>query len=168
MFTDVVGYTSIAERDEKRALRLLDEHRDLLGSIFPKHGMRLVKTMGDAFLVEFASAVEAVECAVEIQKEMRALDSTRGPAEKIWIRIGIHIGDVVHSNGDILGDAVNVAARVQPLAEPGGICVTRQVVDNVAGKVEYKMVSMGPRALKNIPRPHRDLQDNAASGNLSV
>src|SRR3989442_662700 len=127
MFTDVVGYSSIAERDEKRALRLLDEQRDLLGSIFPKHGMRVVRTMGDAFLVEFASAVEAVECAVEIQNEVRAFDSARGPAEeKISIRIGIHIGDIVHSDGDILGDAVNVAARVQPLAEPGGICVTRQ------------------------------------------
>ncbi len=154
MFTDVVGYSSIAERDEKRALRLLDEQRDLLGSIFPKHGMRVVRTMGDAFLVEFASAVEAVECAVEIQNEVRAFDSARGPAEeKISIRIGIHIGDIVHSDGDILGDAVNVAARVQPLAEPGGICVTRQVVDNIAGKVEYRMVSMGPRALKNIRVP---------------
>ncbi len=153
MFTDVVGYTSIAQRDENRALRLLDDQRDLLGSIFPKHGMRVVKSMGDAFLVEFASAVEAVECAVEIQREMRALDSTRGPAEKIWIRIGIHIGDVVLSDGDILGDAVNVAARVQPLAEPGGICVTRQVAENVAGKVEYKMVSMGTRPLKNIHAP---------------
>ena len=153
MFTDVVGYTSIAERDENKALRLLDEHRELLGSIFPKHGMRVVRTMGDAFLVEFASAVEAVECAVEIQKEMRALDSTRGAAEKIWIRIGVHVGDIVHSDGDILGSAVNVAARVQPLAEPGGICVTRQVVENVAGKVDHKMVSMGPHPLKNIRAP---------------
>jgi TolB-like protein/Tfp pilus assembly protein PilF len=109
----------------------------------------VVKSTGDGFLVEFASAVEAVTCAVEAQRMVGGSNSGR-PGERMNVRIGIHVGDVVHSGGDVLGDAVNVAARVEPLAEPGGICVTRQVVDQVQRKVDYEMVSMGVRELKNI------------------
>jgi adenylate cyclase len=153
MFTDVVGYTSITERDENTSLRILDEHRTLLARIFPKYSGEVVKTMGDAFLVEFASAVEAVNCAVEIQGEMSKFNEGRAKGEAVTIRIGIHVGDVVHSQNDILGDAVNVAARVEPVAEPGGICVTRQVVDQVRGKVQYQIVNLGTRELKNIKNP---------------
>ncbi len=153
MFTDVVGYTSIAEKDEDTALRLLEEHRSMLKGIFPKYEGVIVKTIGDAFLVEFASAVEAVNCALETQREMRRFNEGRGQNEKVMIRIGIHVGDIVHSAGDILGDAVNVAARVEPFAEPGGICVTRQVVDQVRGKVQCELVSLGTRELKNIRNP---------------
>jgi TolB-like protein/Tfp pilus assembly protein PilF len=150
MFTDVVGYSSISSQDEGRALKLLDEHRKVLQGVFPKFGGVVVKTMGDGFLVEFASAVEAVNCAVEAHKGLDGFNQGRGEDDKIMIRIGIHVGDVVHSAGDVLGDAVNVAARVQPFADVGGICVTKQVVDQVERKVEYRFVKMGMRELKNI------------------
>jgi adenylate cyclase len=153
MFTDVVGYTAITEKDENTALRLLEEHRSLLKGIFPKYEGVIVKTIGDAFLVEFASAVEAINCALETQREMRKFNEGRGQNEKVTIRIAIHVGDIVHMAGDILGDAVNVASRVEPFAEPGGICVTRQVVDQVRGKVDCQLVSLGTRELKNIRNP---------------
>lgn len=153
MFTDVVGYTSMSSRDETTALGLLSRYRVLLKSVFPKYEGRVVKTMGDGFLVEFASAVEAVDCAVEVQKEMHRLNSSLLEDQKILVRIGIHVGDVVHSGEDVLGDAVNVASRVESLARPGGICVTRQVADHVEGKVKWALSSMGMKALKNLPNP---------------
>jgi adenylate cyclase len=153
MFTDVVGYSAISSLNEGRALKLLEEHRGLLGSVFAKFNGRVVKTMGDGFLVEFASAVEAVNCAVEAQTELAKFNGGRGEGEKVFVRIGIHVGDIVHSGGDVLGDAVNVAARVQPIAEAGGICLTRQVVDQVERKVGYRMVRIGTRELKNIRYP---------------
>jgi TolB-like protein/tetratricopeptide (TPR) repeat protein len=153
MFTDLVGYSSITSLDEGRALKLLEDHRSLLQPIFEKYQGTVVKTMGDSFLVEFASAVEAVNCAVKAQDEMRRVNERRTQNERVLARIGIHVGDVVHSGGDILGDAVNVAARLQPLASAGGICVTRQVVDQVQGRVHYKMTRLGVRELKNIRHP---------------
>ncbi|QQG48180.1 MAG: tetratricopeptide repeat protein [archaeon] len=153
MFTDVVGYSSITSVDERRALRLLDEHRGVLSSVFQKYGGRVVKTIGDGFLVEFASAVEAVNCAVDAQRQMSNANQGREAGDRVSVRIGIHVGDVVHSGGDVLGDAVNVAARVQPVAEAGGICVTRQVVDQVERKVDAKLVRIGVRELKNIRYP---------------
>ncbi len=153
MFTDVVGSSSITSENEDRGLRLLKEHAELLQSVFPKYRGRVVKTMGDGFLVEFASAVEAVNCAVEVQRELERANSTKSPDNRVIIKIGIHVGDVVHSEGDVMGDAVNVAARVQPLAEPGGICVTRQVVDQVERKVDHQMIRIGARDLKNIHYP---------------
>jgi TolB-like protein len=119
--------------------------------VFREHKGVVVKTMGDGFLVEFASAVEAVNCAVEAQTELRNFNE--GRVEKAQIRIGVHVGDIVHSGGDILGDAVNVAARLQPLAEVGGVCITRQVVDQIERKVGYKLVKMGTHELKNIRYP---------------
>ena len=153
MFTDVVGYTALSSRDEKTALTLLEQYRSLLMEIFQRHEGRVVKTMGDGFLVEFASAVEAVDCAVEAQKDIGRLNATRPEELRTLMRIGIHVGDVVHADGDVLGDAVNVASRVEPVAEPGGICVTRQVVDHVRGKVEWEMVPLGKKELKNLPEP---------------
>ena len=153
MFTDVVGYTSISARNESRALELLDEYRAQLHSVFPRFEGRVVKTMGDGFLVEFASAVEAVNCAVEAQSVLGELNSKRPSEEAIRMRIGIHVGDIVHSEGDVLGDAVNVASRVEPLAEPGGICMTRQVVDQVQGKVDWQISSIGMKSLRNLPNP---------------
>jgi TolB-like protein/Tfp pilus assembly protein PilF len=151
MFTDVVGYTSMSSRDEGHTLELLGEYRRLLESVFPRYGGRVVKTMGDGILVEFASAVEAVDCAVEVQGSMEEANSARSAEDRTLVRVGIHVGDIVHSDGDVLGDAVNIASRVEPLARPGGICVTRQVVDQVEGKVKWRMVSMGLRTLKNLP-----------------
>jgi adenylate cyclase len=153
MFTDLVGYSSMTSLDERRALRLLEEHRGLLQRAFESRRGRVVKTMGDGFLVEFPSAVEAVECALQAQGDVRGFNEKQRPGDKISVRIGIHVGDVVHSEGDILGDAVNVASRLQSLAEPGGVCVTRQVVDQVERKVDCKFVKIGARELKNIRYP---------------
>lgn len=153
MFTDLVGYSSITSLDEGRALKLLEEHRALLQPVFGRHGGTVVKTMGDGFLVEFASAVEAVNCAVKAQEEIRKLNAERRPDDRILARIGIHVGDIFHSQGDILGDAVNVAARLQTMAPPGGICLTRQVVDQIERRVPYKFVRLGVRDLKNIQHP---------------
>jgi len=153
MFTDLVGYSSMTSQDEGRALKQLEDHRSLLEPIFGNYHGTVVKTMGDGFLVEFASAVEAVNCAVKAQDEMRQVNERLSQDERVLVRIGIHVGDVVHSGGDILGDAVNVAARLQPLAAAGGICVTRQVVDQMQGRVNYKMTRLGVRELKNIRHP---------------
>ncbi len=153
MFTDVVGYTALSSRDEGTALELLRRHRSVLNSVFPRYQGRVVKTLGDGFLVEFASAVEAVNCAVELQEEMSRFNSSLAEDSRIAVRVGIHVGDVVHSGEDVLGDAVNIASRVEPQAEPGGICVTRQVVDQVEGKVGWRMESLGQRELRNLPNP---------------
>lgn len=153
MFTDVVGYSAASSQDEARALRMLEQHRKVLEEVFPKFGGTVVKTMGDGYLVEFLSAVEAVNCAVQVQTNLTEFNAARSERERVSVRIGIHVGDIVHSPGDILGDAVNVAARVQTLAEPGGICLTRQVVDQVQGKVDFQMVALGVRELKNIRYP---------------
>ena len=153
MFTDMVGYTALGQKSESLSLALVDEQRRLTRPILKRHEGREVKTIGDAFLVEFASAVEAVNCALETQREMKQFNEGREKNEKVVIRIAIHVGDIVHSEGDILGDAVNVAARVESISEPGGICVTRQVVDQVRGKVRCELVSLGTRELKNIQNP---------------
>ncbi|MBI3859345.1 MAG: hypothetical protein HY296_03785 [Thaumarchaeota archaeon] len=153
MFTDLVGFSAMAGKDEDGTLRMLGEHRRLMEEVFGSYNGRVVKSTGDGFLVEFASAVEAVNCAVEAQNKMTSANRGKKIAEMISIRIGIHVGDVVHSGGDVLGDAVNVAARVQPLADVGGICVTRQVFDQVVRKVPNRMVKIGTRDLKNIQYP---------------
>src|ERR1700738_4432144 len=118
MFTDMVGYRALAQRDEGLALELLEEHRTLLRPAFLNHQGQEVKTIGDGFLVEFASAVAAVNCAVELQEAL-ARRNLGAPADReLQVRIGIHLGDVVHRGGDIVGDGVNIAARIEPPAEP--------------------------------------------------
>jgi adenylate cyclase len=153
MFTDLAGYTSLSQQNESLALELLDRHRELVRAILPKHRGREVKTIGDAFLVEFASALEAVRCAFDIQQAMQESNDAQTPVRRILARIGVHVGDVVGRAGDIHGDAVNIASRVEPLAEPGGICITEQVFAQVRNKLEFPMVPMGPQKLKNVDIP---------------
>ena len=150
MFTDIVGYTSLTQKDEALAIDLLEDHRMVVRPLLLKHSGREVKTMGDAFLVEFESALEAVRCAYDIQQSMREANSKRPDDKKVFLRIGIHLGDVIHRQNDIYGDAVNVASRIQPIAGPEGICVSRQVYDQVHNKFELPIVSVGKKSLKNV------------------
>ncbi len=153
MFTDMVGYTALGQRDESLSLTLLEEYRRLLRPVFQRHKGIEVKTFGDAFLVEFSSALEAVRCAYDIQRTIRDFSISLPPDQRIQLRIGVHLGDVVESRGDISGDAVNVASRVELLAENGGVCLTRQVFDHVQNKFELPLKNLGPKNLKNVSMP---------------
>jgi adenylate cyclase len=151
MFTDLAGYTALSHEDEPQALALLEEHRQIVRPALARFGGREVKTMGDGFLVEFGSVVNAVRCAEEIQTRVHERNQAMPGSSRIVLRIGIHLGDVVDSGGDLYGNAVNLAARIEPLAEPGGICVSRPVYDQVRNTLRLAMVSIGVRELKNIP-----------------
>ncbi len=153
MFTDMVGYTALGQRNESLALALVEEQRSLIRPILGRHEGREVKTIGDAFLVEFPNAVDAVRCAYDIQRATRELNLSLDPERRIHLRIGIHVGEVVASQGDISGDAVNVASRIEPLAEDGGVYLTRQVYDHVNGKLDLRLSGLGPRSLKNVAEP---------------
>ena len=124
MFTDMVGYSALSQKNEALALQLLEEHRSILRPFFAKHAGREIETAGDLFFVEFDSAVEGAECAVEIQTALNERNKTVSDDCKILIRIGIHIGDVVYIDKHVHGDGVNIAARIEPLARPGGICIS--------------------------------------------
>ena len=153
MFTDLVGYTAMAQRNESLALELLERHNTLLRSVVKQRRGREVKTVGDAFLLEFGSALEAVLCAIEIQSVLNEQNKLVGGAERILVRIGIHVGDVVHRGGDVFGDAVNIASRIVSFAEQGGICISGQVYAQVVNKLEYPLLKMSAQSLKNVEQP---------------
>ena len=152
MFTDMVAFSALAQRDEPLALRLVDEQRKLLRPVFGRFAGREVKTMGDGALIVFESALDATECAVEIQRLLfeRNREVT---GQRIEMRIGIHVGDVVHSDNDVFGDAVNIAARVLPLADSGGVCVTGPVYEQVQNKIPCPLTLLDRPLLKNIDTP---------------
>src|SRR5712692_4934916 len=154
LFTDMVGYSALAQRNEALALQLLEEHRGLLRALFPRFNGREVKTIGDAFLVEFHSALEAAQCAIEIQRTLAKRNHDVPAANRIEVRIGIHIGDVVQrADGDVLGDGVNIASRIEPLAGANGICISVDVERQIRNTVEASLVKLGATELKHIQVP---------------
>jgi len=153
MFTDMVGYTALGQKNESLSLALVNEQRKLIRPILNRHDGREVKTMGDAFLVEFPSALNAVRCAYDIQRTAREYNISLPEERRVHLRVGVHLGDVLDSQGDISGDAVNVASRINYLADDGGVCLTRQVYDHVQNKFELPLKSLGPQSLKNVNAP---------------
>ena len=153
MFTDMIGYAALGQKNESLSLALVEEQRRLIRPILNRHNGREVKTIGDGFLVEFSSAMDAVRCAYDIQRTTREFNISAPAEQKLHLRIGVHLGDVVEAQGDISGDAVNIASRIEPLAEDGGVCLTRQVYDHVQNKFELPLTSLGPKSLKNLNSP---------------
>src|SRR6476620_3445554 len=153
MFTDMVGYSALSQRDEKLAQELLEEHRRLLREIFPRFNGTEIKTIGDAFLVEFGSALEAAQCAIEIQRTLAKRNADIAPDRRIELKIGIHIGNVVHRGGDVYGDGVNIASRIEPVAGPGGICVSVVAERQARNALEARFEKLAPTYLKNISVP---------------
>jgi adenylate cyclase len=153
MFTDMVGYSTLAQRDDKLALELLEEHRQLLREIFPRFNGTEIKTIGDAFLIEFHSALEAAQCAIEIQRTLAKRNHDVIAERRIQLKIGIHIGDVVHRGGDVYGDGVNIASRIEALAGAGGICVSMDVERQIRNALETRFEKLAPTELKNISVP---------------
>ncbi len=152
MFTDMVGSTALAQIDEEEALKLRDEQESLLRPLFATHQGREIKSMGDGFLVEFDSALRAVQCAIGIQQRLRERNVQTG-LTPIHLRIGIHLGDIEVRGTDIFGDSVNVASRIEPLAEPGGICVTEPVFGQIQNKIPNTLSKLPTPELKNVRFP---------------
>jgi len=153
MYTDIVGYTALTQSNEAKAMEMLDRHNRILRPFFPRFHGREVKTMGDSFLIEFESALDALKCAMEIQSYLHDYNVSSKEGWKIELRIGIHLGDVIHEGGDVFGDAVNIASRIYPLAEPEGVCVSDQIFGQVRNKTSYPLEKMAPQSLKNVQFP---------------
>jgi TolB-like protein len=152
---DVAGYSRLMGLDEVGTARTLREHRAATDALVAKHGGRLVKTTGDGVLLEFPSVVDAVECAVAVQAVMAERNQGVPEDRRMLFRIGINLGDILIEGDDILGDGVNVAARLEGIAEPGAICISSSAYDQVSGKVTVEFTDLGDQTLKNIARPIR-------------
>lgn len=153
---DMAGYSRLMEVDEQGTLARLRTHRiELIDPAIAKNQGRLIKTTGDGMLVEFQSVADAVRCAVEVQERMRRRNADVPEERRIQFRIGINLGDIIFDQGDIYGDGVNIAARIEQLAEVGGVCVTGPVYDQVVGRLEVAFDDLGEKSLKNISRPVR-------------
>ncbi|WP_038932521.1 adenylate/guanylate cyclase domain-containing protein [Bradyrhizobium japonicum] len=150
---DIAGYSRLVAEDEEETLRRLASYREVIDDFIAKANGRIFNTAGDAVLAEFPSAVDAVRCAIDIQESLRTRNMAYPPSRQMSFRIGITIGDVVERNGDLLGDGVNIAARLEGLAEVGGICVSRAVHEQVANKLSVQFADIGAQEVKNIPTP---------------
>ena len=157
LVADVAGYSRLVSDEEERTLERLRALRcDQIDPALAAHRGRIVKTTGDGILVEFTSVLDAVRCAIALQLALAVSAAAEQP--RIAYRFGIHLGDVVVEDDDIFGDTVNIAARLETLAEPGGICVSAAAYDQVCGKVDVEFTYMGEQQLRNIPRPVRTYQ----------
>ena len=169
---DVVGYSRLIGRDEAGtvgALRSL--RRDVIDPLLARHRGRLVQTTGDGTLVEFGSVVDAVQCAVALQEAVVEREAATSPELRLVLRIGVNLGEVVADGADILGDGVNVAARLEQLCEPGGVLVSETVREHVGNRIDLAFEDIGPQALKNIERPvraHRLLLSGAQSSSVAI
>jgi adenylate cyclase len=152
---DVAGYTRLMSTDETATLRALAAHRDIMDRLIAEHGGRIANTAGDSVLAEFPNVVDAVQCAVGVQDELAAADDGTPDHCRMRFRIGVHLGDVLVRGGDILGDAVNISARLQSLAEPGGVCISGATYDYVRKSLPMTYADLGPQAVKNIEEPIR-------------
>jgi adenylate cyclase len=150
---DVAGYTRLMEADEAGTLAMLRRYRAAMAALIERHDGRIVNTWGDAVIAEFPSVVEAVQCAIEIQQELAAQDPDRPEAQRMRFRVGINLGDVMVDGSDIYGDGVNIAARLQELAEPGGILISGPVYDQVHTKLSAGFDYLGPQQVKNVAAP---------------
>jgi adenylate cyclase len=150
---DIAGYSRLVAEDEEETLRRLASYRQVTDDFIARGGGRIFNTAGDAVLAEFPSAVEAVRCAIDIQESLRTRNMAYPPSRQMAFRIGITIGDVVERDGDLLGDGVNIAARLEGLAEVGGICISRAVHEQVANKLSVQFADIGAQEVKNIPTP---------------
>jgi len=150
MFTDMVGYSQQMQKDEGNALKLLEKQWEIVEPILQEFGGKRIKTIGDAFYTQFHSVLKALKCALEVQQILSSYNATRHFEEHVTLRIGIHLGDIEIKDGDAYGDGVNIAARIEPLAEPGGIAITEDVHRQVVNKIEYSFKPLGKPELKNI------------------
>ena len=164
--TDAVGYSRLVSEDEGNALRVLAAHRAVIDGIIGFHDGRIVSTAGDSVLAEFHSVVDAVRCAVEIQDALKTRNESLAESQRMLFRIGINLGEVVVKGDDLLGDGVNVAARLEGLAQPGGILISSSVYDQITGKLDLGFQDMGEQALKNIARPIRAFRVSSAGGTI--
>src|SRR5271170_603176 len=157
LVADVVGYSRLAGVDEERTLsRLRGLRSDLFDPAIAAHHGRIVKRTGDGSLIEFRSVVDAVRCAIEVQNGLIERNAGLPPERRIEFRVGIHLGDIVEeADGDLMGDGVNIAARLEGLAEPGGICLASAAYEQVRDRVKEEFVDLGEKQLKNIARPVR-------------
>jgi len=150
MFTDIVDYSKLMGRDESAAMTLLENKKEIISPIIAEFNGKIKKSGGDGYLIEFSSAVDAVRCAKKVQNTISEFNITQNDAEKIVIRIGIHLGDILIKDNDIYGNDVNIASRIEPLAEPGGICISQTVYDQIKNNVEIQTANLGEKELKNI------------------
>ena len=152
---DAVGYSRLMAEDEEGTMRVLQAHRSVIDGIIQFHEGRIINTAGDSVLADFASPTQAVRCAVEIQDALKTRNNALPEAQRLHFRIGVNLGDVMVKGDDLLGDGVNVAARLEGIAEPGNIYVSSSVYDQIAGKLDLGFVDLGEQSLKNIDRPIR-------------
>jgi class 3 adenylate cyclase len=153
---DVAGYSGLVRDNEETAIAVLRGHRAIFDPLIEQYGGRIVNTAGDSVLAEFASPVEAVRCALEVQEALGTRNAELAERDRMWFRIGINLGDVmVQENGDLLGDGVNIAARLQAMADPGGICISNSMREQIENKVALAIDDLGDQMVKNIPQPVR-------------
>ncbi len=150
---DVVGYSKLMAQDEEATVRILRSNREIIDKLIDRHEGRIFNTAGDAVLAEFGSAVEAVRCAISIQDELRVRNAELVADRQMLLRIGVNVGDVLVEGSDLLGDGVNIAARLEGIAAPGGVCISGSTFEQVKNKLSIGFEDLGPQQVKNIPEP---------------